>query len=143
MLLLLPPSEGKSVPDDGAPVDLSALSSPSLTRHRKGVLRALVAASKRRDALDVLGVSSGLADEVARNVSLPTAPAAPAAQVYSGVLYAAAGLADLPPAAAARAEESVRIVSALWGAVSPADRIPAYRLSMGTRLPPLGALAPT
>ena len=143
MLLLLPPSEGKSVPDDGAPVDLSALSSPSLTRHRKGVLRALVAASKRRDALDVLGVSSGLADEVARNVSLPTAPAAPAARVYSGVLYAAAGLADLPPAAAARAEESVRIVSALWGAVSPADRIPAYRLSMGTRLPPLGALAPS
>ncbi|QDW63694.1 YaaA family protein [Oerskovia sp. KBS0722] len=143
MLLLLPPSEGKSAPDDGAPLDLMSLSSPSLTRHRKAVLKALVAASRRRDALDVLGVSGGLADEVARNVSLATAPTAPAAEIYSGVLYAAAGLADLPPAAAARAEDSVRIVSALWGAVSPADRIPAYRLSMGTQLPPLGALAPS
>jgi len=143
VLVLLPPSEGKSVPDDGAPVDLASLSSPSLTGHRKAVLKALVAASRRRDALDVLGVSSGLADEVARNVTLATAPAAPAARVYSGVLYAAAGLADLAPVAAARAEDSVRIVSALWGAVSPADRIPAYRLSMGTRLPPLGALAPS
>ncbi len=143
MLLLLPPSEGKSVPDDGAPLDLASLSSPSLTRQRKAVLTALVAASRRRDALDVLGVSVGLADEVARNVSLATAPTAPAAEIYSGVLYAAAGLADLPPAAAARAEDSVRIVSALWGAVSPADSIPAYRLSMGTKLPPLGALAPS
>jgi uncharacterized protein len=142
VLLLLPPSEGKSAPDDGAPLDLSSLSSPSLTAHREAVLSALVAASARPDALDVLGVSAGLADEVARNVSLATAPTVPAAQVYTGVLYAAAGLADLPPAAAARAEDSVRIVSALWGAVSPADRIPAYRLSMGTRLPPLGALAP-
>ena len=41
MLLLLPPSEGKSVPDDGAPLDLASLSSPSLTRHRKAVLKAL------------------------------------------------------------------------------------------------------
>jgi len=143
VLLLLPPSEGKSVPDDGAPLDLTSLSSPPLTRHRKAVLKALVAASRRRDALEVLGVSSGLADEVARNVTLATAPAAPAARVYSGVLYAAAGLADLAPVAAARAADSVRIVSALWGAVSPADRIPAYRLSMGARLPPLGALAPS
>jgi cytoplasmic iron level regulating protein YaaA (DUF328/UPF0246 family) len=35
----------------------------------------------------------------------------------------------------------VRIVSALWGLVSPADQIPAYRLSMGTTLGRLGTLA--
>jgi hypothetical protein len=41
-----------------------------------------------------------------------------------------------------RAHERVRIISALWGAVSPADLIPAYRLSMGTtlgRIGPMGA----
>ena len=33
------------------------------------------------------------------------------------------------------------VVSALWGAVSPLDRIPGYRLSMGTDLPGVGPLA--
>ena len=40
-----------------------------------------------------------------------------------------------------RAAEQVRTVSALWGLVSPEDRIPAYRLSMGTDLPGIGPLA--
>lgn len=142
MLLLLPPSEGKTTPDDGAgPVDLEALSHPVLTRERRRVLTALIKAAGRRDATAVLGVSESMATEVARNRGLRTAPAAPAASVYTGVLYAAAGLDRLDQPASARAEAQVRIVSALWGAVSPADRIPAYRLSMGTDLPGLGPLA--
>lgn len=142
MLLLLPPSEGKTPAPDGAPpVSLETLTSPALTAHREVVLDALVRASERPDALDVLGVSPGLAAEVARNTVLRTAPAAPAAQVYTGVLYAAAGLTSLDGAAAARAADSVRIVSALWGALSPADPVPAYRLSMGTSLPDVGPLA--
>lgn len=142
MLLLLPPSEGKtSPPDDAPPLDLAALSSPVLTSHRRTVLRTLVRASGRRDAVATLGVAPGLADEVRRNTGVRTAPAAPAAHVYTGVLYAAAGLADLDDAAADRAARDVRVVSALWGAVSPADRIPAYRLSMGTNLPGVGPLA--
>ena len=36
---------------------------------------------------------------------------------------------------------TVRTISALWGAVSPADAVPAYRLSMGTDLPGVGPLA--
>src|SRR5690606_24286486 len=39
------------------------------------------------------------------------------------------------------ARTRIRIVSAPWGAVSPADAIPAYRLSMGTTLCRLGPLA--
>ncbi|WP_066461989.1 YaaA family protein [Sanguibacter suarezii] len=141
MLILLPPSEGKTPATAGSPVDLAALSGPSLTRHRATVLRALARASARRDALTTLGVGPSLADDVARNTRLDTEPAAPAAQVYTGVLYAAAGLDDLSPAQAELAAASVRTVSALWGAVSPADAIPAYRLSMGTDLPGVGPLA--
>src|SRR5690606_39515536 len=40
-----------------------------------------------------------------------------------------------------RADRCVRTVSALWGLVSPEDRIPAYRLSMATDLPGVGPLA--
>ncbi|SDD12716.1 hypothetical protein SAMN05216410_2895 [Sanguibacter gelidistatuariae] len=143
MLILLPPSEGKTPATSGSPVDLARLSAPSLTRHRTKVLRALARASARRNALDILGVGPSLADDVARNTRLDTEPAAPAGQVYTGVLYAAAGLDDLSPAQTELAAASVRTISALWGAVGPGDVVPAYRLSMGTDLPGVGPLAPT
>lgn len=139
---MLPPSEGKTPAASGAPVDLDALAHPGLTPLRAKVLDALVEVSARTDAPAVLGVSPGLSAEVARNTTLRDAPAAPASRVYTGVLYAAAGLGDLTPAARARAAAHVRIVSGLWGVVTPADRIPAYRLSMGTDLPGVGPLAP-
>ncbi|PFG32853.1 YaaA family protein [Sanguibacter antarcticus] len=141
MLILLPPSEGKTPPLTGDPVDLGALTNPGLTRHRRAVLTALRRASARRDALTTLGVGASLADEVARNTRLDVEPAGRAADVYSGVLYAAAHLSSLEDEAADRARTSVVTVSALWGAVGPDDRIPAYRLSMGTDLPPIGPLA--
>ncbi|WP_182111420.1 YaaA family protein [Actinotalea sp. JY-7876] len=143
MLVLLPPSEGKTAPRHGAPLDLAALSGAHrLSAHRRRVLTALARASRRTDALDVLGVGASLAPEVARNTRLKTEPTAPAHDVYTGVLFGAAGLADLPDdAARARSLRCVRVVSALWGAVTPADLIPAYRLSMGTDLPGVGPLA--
>jgi hypothetical protein len=142
VLLLLPPSEGKTAPVAGPSFDVDALSSPALGPMRQRVLDALVDVSARPDAVALLGVGAGVARDVLRNTDLRHAPTARAAQVYSGVLYAAAELSTLPRGARARADESVRIVSALWGLVSPADPIPAYRLSMGTDLPGIGPLAP-
>lgn len=142
MLVLLPPSEGKTpAPATARPLDLTALSHPGLTTVREQVLDALAHVSARPDACDVLGVSRGLADEVARNVTLRAAPAARASRVYTGVLYGAAGLDALTPSARARAVASVRVVSALWGLVTVDDVVPAYRLSMGTDLPGVGPLA--
>jgi uncharacterized protein len=142
VLVLLPPSEGKTAPAGGAPVDLAALDHPGLTAQRRSVLDALAKVSAHADAPRVLGTGPSLAGEVERNTRLGTEPAAPTSSVYTGVLYAAAGLADLPDdAARARASRSVRVVSALWGLVGPDDRIPAYRLSMGVDLPGVGALA--
>jgi hypothetical protein len=142
VLILLPPSEGKTAPASGEPVDLRALSAPSLTPHRRTVLAALVRASRSPDALDVLRVGPSLVADVKANRRLRGAPAAPAREVYTGVLYAAAGLDRLPEGDARdRADRWVRTISALWGLVSPEDRIPAYRLSMGTTLPGVGGLA--
>lgn len=142
MLVLLPPSEGKA-PGGGRrrPVDLTALSFPSLTPTRERVLDALTGVSARDDAVDVLGVGPSLEPEVRRNTALRTAPALPAGRVYTGVLYDALDLAGLGTAARRRAARSVVVVSALWGALRPGDAVPPYRLSMGTDLPGVGPLA--
>ncbi|MEW9553150.1 YaaA family protein [Nonomuraea sp. NPDC050783] len=139
MLILLPPSEGKAQEGSGPPV--GELSFPALDRARKRVMSALIRASKRRDSLDVLGLTPGLAGEPARNVALRTAPTLPAAELYTGVLYDNLGLGTLEEPARRRAEESVLIFSGLWGVLRITDRIPPYRLSMGVSLPPLGGLA--
>ena len=142
VLALLPPSEGKTpAPRRAAPVDLDALSRPALTEARREVLDRLVAVSGRPDALAVLGVGPSLAGEVERNTRLWREPATDVSRVYSGVLYAALGLPGLTGTARRRARAHVVVVSALWGAVSPGDRIPQYRLSMGTDLPGVGPVA--
>jgi uncharacterized protein len=142
VLICLPPSEGKTpAPDGGTPVDLETLTAPELGPQRGAVLDALAVVSARPDATEVLKVGASLADEVARNASLRTAAAAPATDVYTGVLYAAAGLGDMTGSARVRAADTVRIFSGLWGTVAPADRIPAYRLPMGVDLPGVGRLA--
>lgn len=140
MLVLLPPSEGKTPPADGAPLDLSRLTAPDLTGAREEVLTTLAAVSARPDAVEALGVGASLGAEVARNTMLREAPAGPARSVYTGVLYATAGLGSLDGPAAERAERTVRTVSALFGVVGPEDHIPAYRLAMSTALPGLGPL---
>lgn len=141
MLILLPPSESKTAPASGEPLDLASLDLPALTEARSEVAAELATVSERPDALAVLGVGPSLADDVARNRRLRTALAAPALEVYTGVLYDALDAGSLSPEARRVAEESLLVVSALWGAVRPTDRIPAYRLSMGTALPATGKLS--
>ncbi|PYC77282.1 peroxide stress protein YaaA [Streptomyces tateyamensis] len=141
-LVLLPPSEGKAAVAEGAPVELASLSLPGLTPARERVLDALVELCRgdEETAAEVLGLSKGLRGEVARNAGLRSAPALPAGELYTGVLYDALGLAKLDEAGYARAERSLLVFSGLWGAVRLGDRIPAYRCSGGVKLPPLGAL---
>lgn len=147
MLILLPPSEGKSAPSTGDPVDLTALWLPALAPARRRVLNRLVALCRRtsrrsvEDSLAVLGLGAAQRDEIARNALLAEAPAAPAAEVYRGVLYEALDLPTLDPGARARLEAETVIFSGLWGVVRLTDRIPAYRCAVGVRLPPVGALA--
>jgi hypothetical protein len=145
VLVLLPPSEGKRAADAGAPVDLEALTFPALGAARAKALAALLklARGPRKRAVTALGISAGQAGEVDRDALLDTAPAAPAGEVYTGVLFQHLDLATLPATALQRAREQVLVTSALWGVVALDDRIPAYRLSMGARLPALtkGGLA--
>lgn len=139
MLILLPPSEGKTPPPRrGAPLDLAGLSFPELTCAREAVLDALIETSRADDAPARLGVGASLATEVARNTRLRELPTRPASAVYSGVLYAALDWPTLSAGAKRRAGTRLVIVSALWGALRPGDRIPPYRLSMAADLPGIG-----
>lgn len=106
MLILLPPSEGKARPEKGDPVDLDSL------------VYACELGEKRAALLDAF--DPGLRD----------APAAPAASVYTGVLYGRLELAELP----AKAQRRVLIASGLWGVVAPWDRVPYYKFPPKTRL---------
>lgn len=110
MLVLLPPSEGKAEPEAGKPVDLGALAfAEQLGERREQLLEAF-------------------------DPRLREAPTAPAAEVYSGVLFKRLELPELP----AKARRQVLIASALWGVVRPGDRIPYYKFPPKTRLDGIG-----
>ncbi|MEV7604569.1 peroxide stress protein YaaA [Paenarthrobacter sp. NPDC089322] len=141
MLILLPPSEGKTPAAKGPAVEWDSLSFPELNPYRAKVLEALGTVSAHEDALALLGVGASLRDDVERNTRLHSEPAAPAHQVYSGVLYDALGFDSMTPTQRRKAAESILVVSALWGAIGFGDHVPAYRLSMGTGLPDVGRLA--
>jgi cytoplasmic iron level regulating protein YaaA (DUF328/UPF0246 family) len=140
VLILLPPSEGKTAPEGGAPLELDSLVyADELGALRSGLLDALerLGRGSRKKAIEALAISPGQVGEIAVDAALREAPARPAAAVYSGVLYDRLGLAKLP----AKARRRVLISSALWGVVRPDDRIPYYRLSAKARLPKIGPIA--
>lgn len=141
MLILLPPSEGKTARARGKLLDLAALSFPELTGTRRRVAGALAATSARPDAAALLGVSRNLTDDIERNTRLWTTPTLPASRLYSGVLYDALDLATLDTAARRRANRWIVVVSALFGAVRLTDAIVPYRLSMAVNLDGVGPLA--
>jgi cytoplasmic iron level regulating protein YaaA (DUF328/UPF0246 family) len=132
VIILLPPSEGKTAPSEGAPVDVDTLPFGGLNKTRERLLDVLSRLTFPR-ALKYLDIGPGLEEEARRNLTLREAPAAPAREVYTGVLYEHLGLGSLDA-------PNVLIASALWGFVRPADRIPAYRLSMGATLPRIPSL---
>jgi cytoplasmic iron level regulating protein YaaA (DUF328/UPF0246 family) len=140
VLVLLPPSEGKAPGGRGPALDLAALSHPSLTSVRARLVQALQAAA--RDHPERLQAALGCpAGEVEKDATLTTSPTLPALRRYTGVVYEALSYDTLSPAGRRRANSSLRVASALFGLLSPTDRIPAYRLSGGTSLPSLGSLA--
>ncbi len=134
MLILLPPSEGKTGRRRGKPADPGTWSFPELAPTRAEVQAALVRTSSGVDALERLLVTENLAHDVAANLDLDLAPSAPAIDVYSGVLYEALSYDTLDAAARRRANRWIVIVSALHGAVRPTDRIVPYRCHICARL---------
>lgn len=140
MFILLPPSEGKTQATRGRPLDLDTLSFPELGTMRRAVVDDVVAASARPDAAAVLGINPNLSDQIEQNTRLVTAATAPAARVYSGVLYQALDYGSLDAASVRRANKQVIVMSTMFGALRLTDRIPAYRVDVCSTLPQTGTL---
>lgn len=143
MLILLPPSEGKTAPATGDPLTLDSLDMPALNPTRERVLRSLVAVCQGNTtrAMKRLGLGPTQTDAIERNAALLEQPTARADEVYTGVLYEAWDPSTLSRAARRRADTTVAIASALFGLMRPHDHIPAYRLSGTVALPRLGPVA--
>jgi uncharacterized protein len=106
VLILLPPSEGKTPPIGQNRLDLDALTgSDELSISRLSVLEKY---------------GAGIFDE----------PTAPAIDIYSGVLYQALNYRTLSKSAQERAQSQLLIFSALFGVLRPLDRIPLYRMKI-------------
>ena len=115
VLILLPPSEGKTTPGSGRPLAWRSLAFPELTSTRKRLCAAV-------------------------DPHLAKTHAAPAIEIYSGVLYAALDAASLTATQRARLDEQVLISSALFGLLRPGDRIPSYSLPAAGKVRGLGSL---
>lgn len=132
MLILLPPSEGKTAAAaDGPPVALAGLCYPDeLTDQRRKIVDALQVVSGLNGAESFLRITPKIAAEwLGPNQRLWESPTATAAELYTGVLYENLKFSELPDTS------SVYIFSAVWGIVRPGDRIPPYRMNMKAKLP--------
>ena len=103
MLILLPPSEGKSAPVNPLPFEFSTLTYADGLTHL------------REQAIEAAGINAkGLTAD-------------PAISIYNGVLYRALDWKSLSKSQQKRGENSVRIISALFGVIAPSDKIFSYK----------------
>ncbi len=142
MLILLPPSEGKTAPRRGVPLRPETWPA-RLSGPREQVLVALerLCEGDPVSAAATLGLGPTQLDDVRRNAGLRGLPTAPAERIYSGVLYEALGLSSLDTSAHRRALGRLAIISSLYGLVRPGERIAPYRLGGDVTLPGLGVVA--
>lgn len=122
VIILIPPSEGKTTFGTGKPLT-------KLDGYAKPIYDRLLA--YRGDLSQLYGVK-GKALEAARlaNAEILKAPTRPAIDRYSGVVYDGISYSTLSAKAQQFFNDHVRIVSALFGLLSPQDPIPDYKLKI-------------
>ena len=145
MLVLLPPSEGKTPGGEGPPVGRRpSFGAPGLARPRAELLEALRRAARAapEDLCRGLKLPTSVAPAALKAVaSAATAPTMAALDRYAGVVYQGLDVASLSAAARARADEQVLVVSGLWGVVRGGEQVPDYRVPAAGRVPGLGGVA--
>lgn len=121
MIVLIPPSEGKRAGGSGPVIE-------ALPETRELLKRYRAAAKKRRAILGVKG--EALEQAHAANLAILESATMSAIERYTGVVYEALDYASLDAKAKRFCDEHVRIVTSMFGLVSPLDPIPDHKLKI-------------
>ncbi|MBT8204367.1 MAG: peroxide stress protein YaaA [Eudoraea sp.] len=102
-------------------------------------LNKVLARKKPRALSTLMGISNQLAElnwERNQDFNLPFTPdnARPAVYAFNGDVYLGLDAYSLPQEKLDRLQDSLRILSGLYGILKPLDLIQPYRLEMGTQL---------
>lgn len=154
MIILLPPSSGKTAPTSGPSLVLSSLLFGSkLTTCREELIKDLHQVCSRADAAQVLKIGPNTVSDIADNLDIYEAPTTTALNLYTGVLFEAAkfnqtlenAMTENPQTTTALPADilnsEIMIFSGLWGVVRPHDLLPNYRLSASVKLPTVSTVA--
>ncbi len=141
MRILLPPSEAKHTGGRGRSLATRGPRQP-IDDVRRQVLDALALLLVTPAAAPSLLLPPSVAAEaISQNLAVETSPTMPAIRRYSGIVYDGLGFAALPAPVQALASRQVLIFSGLFGVLSGAEAVPAYRVPAKAALPGLGILA--
>lgn len=107
-------------------------------------LNGELAGKSKQEISDLMGLSEDLTNlnyERYQRFSTPLTPenARPAVFAFDGAVYRGMDAYTLEPEAISRLQESLRILSGMYGLLRPLDLIQPYRLEMGTDLAVDGA----
>lgn len=143
MLIIVPPSLGKTAPNTGKPLDVDSLTATELNPVRNQLLDAIQDMCTRSpdEAQSTLKIGKTQTDILAYNADLGTQHSARADSVYTGVLFDELDPVSMTSHVRNMFDDRVLIASALFGVVRPSDHIPAYRLTPEARLGVLGTVA--
>jgi uncharacterized protein len=141
MRILLPPSEAKHAGGRGR-----SLASRGHRQPIDGVRRQTFEALARLLATPAAASSLLLPPSVAeaaisQNLAVRTSPTMPAVRRYAGIVYEGLGFTELPLPVQALANRQLLIFSGLFGVLTGAEPVPAYRVPAKAALPGLGILA--
>jgi len=102
-------------------------------------LNAVLAKKKPKALSALMGISANLAQlnwERNQQFSIPFTPenARPAIYAFNGDVYQGLDAYSIPEAKLEQLQQTLRILSGLYGIIKPLDLVQAYRLEMGTQL---------
>lgn len=141
-VLLLPPSEGKAKDGDTSHPWAPRLGSFGAELETSRVQIVVRLRKEKGGTQKLLGVSGAhLTRAQSSNMQLIGAPCLPAWQRYTGVVWDHLDLASLTATQHNAFIKRIIVPSGLLGLVRADDQIPDYRLKMGARLAPFGAMS--
>ncbi len=144
MIILLSPAKNMDfeTPLPSGLEEFAEYTEPQFSLQAGDLVRDCVIPQSPASLQKIMGISPGLAAETAETYRLfdqRKGISRPALFAYAGAVFQNMKVHSFDPDALVFARDHLRILSALYGYLSPLDRIRPYRLDMKTRIIPEGS----